>query len=123
MPIYDNINDNYDDKKIFVRLLNLYINLTNYDDNIKKIYNYNISDIENDSRLLYIFFNNLLEKNTKSDGGKNKKIYKSTDKKIKFKYNNKIFTRTIYINNRKTKYLKINKEWILYYKIKKNIIS
>lgn len=55
-------------------------------------------------------------------GGKNKVSYKKTDKKIKFKYNNKIMTRTIYINKRKTKYLKINKERILYSKIKKNII-
>lgn len=64
---------------------------------------------------------NIYENRFINFGGKNK--YISTNKKIKIKYNKKIIIKTIYLNINYIKYVKINKEWILYSKIKKNIID
>jgi len=95
---------------------------TTYDAKISKIVGKNINDFYFDTN--EVVYDNTHDDMTSvkdfstSEGGNINKL-KSTKKKVKILYNKKEIERTIYINKRGTKYVKINKEYKLLSKLKK----
>lgn len=98
-----------------------------YLENLKKILRdvYNVyakmindgKKIPNDQSEIYSKLKNMFDRSNTKDGGK-KTIYKLNGEKVSLLHNNKNIQRCIYVKG-KTKYCKINNEFILLSKLKK----
>lgn len=79
---------------------------------------YDVEITESNAHIYSQYINEIYAK-IEQNGGR-MKVYKLTDKKVTIIYKNKPITRNIYVNkSTKTKYCKINKQYILLSKLKK----